>query len=461
MKVKSIKAFKVEDGIVVGGVNGSLRVTSAHETQPDGKPVYYQLKDSILSSKQLYRKAKNQWTDRENMGEFIAAAIARSVLGENHAPEVFLVYDEEHRRVLIASKYLEGEDVQTLDEYALKYVPELDMHLHSAHKKHVTLTRRKSDVSRGQVGLSETSDFRILSDSLALSIGISMMLADHDVNPSNMMVVKETQHQVHIGRIDFGHAFNHLITAPKFFGGTRLYQNGLLDFLNRDLVSGIKPQAINQLGEPSKLWRDYPGIVPSHELSRALHSLSHTDNIILIKKGLDIAKLAYLELIQHMYALDDKEGVKHIITSLLVIQRTLDPSLKTRYTIASYKDADVIIQGVFDTIKDFCFEQHRQLRFIAQLMSLQAQIDDMLLFESDSTFDPIKASAKFRARFNLPDEQIVWIKTSSNMPAFKGTVNEYIAHRKEQLIKEEKTSNDVSAETTLKDDMMPAMSAGL
>lgn len=434
MKLRDIKEFNLGEGIFVGGVNGSLRVRSVNEKDSIGRPVYYQLKQSILDSKSVLRKAKSRWTDRVNLGEFIAAAIARSVLGDNNAPEVFLVYDKERRRVLIASKYLEGDVVQTLDEYAQSQFSVLEMGLHRARKKHVSLTRHISDVERGCIALSTSDCFRKLSSSLARSIAISMLLGDHDVNPSNMVVVTNTSHESHVGRIDLGHAWNNLLTAPKFFGGVCNHENGLLDFLNRELVSGVKLQHVTQLGEPSKLWRDYPGIVPSHELSHALSTLSKEDNLISIKSGLDMAKIGLLELIQSMYKENDKEGVKHMLTSLFAIQSTLDPTLKMKYTDGYYKDADKIIQDVFDTLKVFCYKQHTNLQFISKLMKLQANIDDMLIFDEPSDFDPARAFEKFRQRFQITEESIEWIKTCQEAPAIRGTLDEYVASRQAQLI---------------------------
>ena len=94
-----------------GGVTGSKRV------KMDDKN--YQLKPSIKDNA-LKRRIKANWTDRENYGEVISSKIARSILITDSfeaAPNVSLVYDKVRKRTPVASKYLEGDKVRTLDVF--------------------------------------------------------------------------------------------------------------------------------------------------------------------------------------------------------------------------------------------------------------------------------------------------------------------------------------------------------
>ena len=106
--------FDTENAQHTGGVTGSARVK--HKV----KNIFYQLKPSILSNT-LMRRFKAGHVDRENFGEVIASKISRSIMSgidRDSVPAVSLVYNSNLKQVQIASKYLTGNKVRTLDDYA-------------------------------------------------------------------------------------------------------------------------------------------------------------------------------------------------------------------------------------------------------------------------------------------------------------------------------------------------------
>ncbi len=254
----SFKEFNIRNAVNTGGVTGSIRVV--RETQ--NSKHFYQLKPSILSNEFL-RKLKAGGVDRENFGEVIAAKIGRSILqnpdGSEAVPDVSLVYDSENRQVSVASKYLTGKKVRTLDDYAQ------EQNLKIKFKRHATFVDGTKPISAGQYNISgdKHKEFR---QGLANAIAVSALVGDHDVNPGNMMAVDNK-----VARIDFGHAFNDLLNTAKIFGGgVRNKKNQMLDFLNRENVASFPPP-----GDIPKLWRDYPGMIPSQELANAFKEMSH------------------------------------------------------------------------------------------------------------------------------------------------------------------------------------------
>ena len=105
--------FDTENAQHTGGVTGSARVK--HKV----KNIFYQLKPSILSNT-LMRRFKAGHVGRENFGEVIASKISRSIMSgidRDSVPEVSLVYNSNLKQVQIASKYLTGNKVRTLDSF--------------------------------------------------------------------------------------------------------------------------------------------------------------------------------------------------------------------------------------------------------------------------------------------------------------------------------------------------------
>ena len=246
-----------------------------------------------------------------------------------------------------------------------------------------------------------------LKNELATAIALSAVVGDHDVNPGNMMYIKNKGKE-RIARIDFGHAFNDLInTSSTFGGGIQFKQNNIIDFLNREKVGGLK------LGARSKLWRDYPGLIPSRELVAAFRKIA--DNADKIANPLkDI-----VSQFKTIYDESTASQKKHIINSLNEIHKSITgKSLKKGQHYKKF--------GEFETsIRNFVTKNCGDMKKTADLMELQIEIDEAI---KNKTLDQAKHNefTNIYGSIHLPD---TWIKIDAKIPAFKGDLTKYIQER--------------------------------
>ncbi|MDP3559692.1 MAG: hypothetical protein Q8R79_05010 [Legionellaceae bacterium] len=379
------KSFDVSSAESSGGMSGSMKVKRQDE--------YYQLKSSVLNEG-LVKQVKEKSTDKVNLGEKIAACIAKAVHPDaSLVPDVSLVHHVENNQVWIASKYLLG--VQgTLDDYAKGKKADLES------AKHVRFVKDYSG-KKGEIRLAEVEALR---PSLAQAIALSVMIGDHDVNPGNMLVVGSKDNP-QVARIDFGHAFNDLLS----WGNEVAPSKGVMDFLNRERLPTLK---LN--GGKSKLWRDYPGMVPSAELAKAFREIAGRSEHI--SSGIVSAKADFLDLYQQAApALQ-----QHMVKSLGAIYKNVTQAKLTE------ESPEKNIETVFEALSHFCTENGKQMQTAAELMDLQLAIDQKIegLTSDFPTIDP---------KFIEPDGKIQWIKAREKEPAFRGTLEEYVQHRTAQL----------------------------
>ena len=419
LKIDKFDAASVQR---TGGVTGSGRVSG-----PGG--VFYQLKPSILSAKFL-RRAKASSTDRENFGEVISATVSRALTGSGEAenpelvPEVSLVYDDNKKEVLVASRYLKDTQEASLDVYASK-------RCHVKFKRHVKVSLTHNDPEKGILYLEPNNTLR---KDLANALAVSILSGDHDVNPGNMMVVGHND-QHRIARIDFGHAFNDLLNAPKAFGGRVLNKaNQVLDFLNRETLSNANPRE-----RTPKLWRDYEGIVPSLELAAALKEMSQSENI---EQGIENAKAQFSSLIEELNKdpKGNKKVLTHIAKSLVAINNNVSDQ-----TISRNQDIKTVLENTFTNLKAFYVNGQNQMAQVANLMELQLDVDKFILSEQkDQDLQALQNSYKALsynpAISNMAP--IEWIKNDKNSKAFKGDLDAFIAHRQKQLEPEKAFTQD-------------------
>ncbi|KGP63747.1 hypothetical protein EP47_05125 [Legionella norrlandica] len=271
--MSTIRSTQIDFGkqVSVGGKTGSTRVEMNGEN--------YQYKPPI-SKNSLKRKLKSDFADNENFGEVLAARIARKFDKERdrpRVPQVDFVTDSKSPNLAIASKYLKGDKISSLDDYFQENRPK---------GKHVKLVSgQDNNPEKLQFGIDRNPDFK---NELAQAIALSALVGDHDVNPGNMMVMQDGR-GVRIGRIDYGHAFKDLMRFP-IAGGRKFHDNNIIDFFNRPTVDGGQ----------AKLWRDYPGLIPSKEMAQALKDLSNSEGGLLrLKMQLEKLKkrsMRFLEL---------------------------------------------------------------------------------------------------------------------------------------------------------------------
>jgi hypothetical protein len=164
--------FDVGNAVNSGGVTGSKRV------KMDGKN--YQLKPSIKDNS-FGRRFKAGGTDRENYGEVISAKIARRILITDDfeaAPDVRLVYDQDRKRTPIASKYLEGDQVRTLDAF-IQEKGEIAL-TGKQHIKFVDGSRKSggADPKKREYDISGGENASLRKD-IAMGIAGSIITGDH------------------------------------------------------------------------------------------------------------------------------------------------------------------------------------------------------------------------------------------------------------------------------------------
>lgn len=404
-----------------GGVTGSKRV------KMDGKN--YQLKPSIKDNV-FKRRIKANWTDRENYGEVISSKIARRILITDSfeaAPNVSLVYDKVRKRTPVASKYLEGDKVRTLDEFI---VEKTGIKLKDKqHIKFVDGSRKKGGANpeKREYDISGPENAALRKD-IAKGIAGSIINGDHDINPGNFVVVTKDG-QDRAARIDFGHAFNDLLNTSKAFGGAvRNKDNQVLDFLNRENVAGIK------FGAQSKLWRDYPGMIPTQEMADAFKEVSQSTGL---SQGIADGKAEFIALLEAMKRNKDEKGIAHLKKSLDAISSNisgvkLDPKLSPEETI----------NAAFANMEKFAKDNQEKMASVSKLMQLQVDIDKIIEGKkkgdepSKEQIDQIKAAyAELEKAKGIGQKGggLEWIKTSASKAAHKGDFESYIMERGKQL----------------------------
>ena len=411
--------FDVGNAVNSGGVTGSKRVKMGGKN--------YQLKPSIKDNS-FGRSLKAGGTDRENYGEVILAKIARRILITDSfeaAPDVRLVYDKDRKRTPVASKYLEGEQVRTLDAF-IQEKGEIVL----TGKKHIKFVdgskKGGADPLHREYDISGKENAELRKD---ISRGIvgSIITGDHDINPGNFIVVTQGGKD-RVARIDFGHAFNDLLNTSKAFGGqVRNKDNQVLDFFNRENVAGL-PKA------QSKLWRDYPGMIPTQEMADALKEVSQSTGL---KQGVADARAEFTELLYTMEANKDKSGIKHLKESLNAISSNisgvkLDPKLTPEQTIAA----------AFSNIERFSQQNQNQMQDVGKLMQMQVDIDKIIegkkkgVQPSQEQIDQIKATyAELSKSKGIAQKggKLEWVKTDAKKHAHKGDLESYIKQRGEEL----------------------------
>jgi hypothetical protein len=415
LKIQSI-SFGDTKGKSSGGKTGS-------ESLKDKTGITHQVKPSILSAATTRRiKARN--LDQENFGELIAASVGRAVTGaDDHfelVPKVFLVYDEEKKQCKVASRWL--SNAKTLDEYGATQ----GAHLSGGHIKISAHEHSKA----GVLNISDNSEQnKIFRRDLATGIAVSILSSDHDVNPGNMMALEHGR----IARIDFGHAFNDLLRAPKSLGGQiRNKHNSVLDFLNRNTLSNLNPN-----NQDTKLWKSYDGVVPSKELAEAFKTIGSSKNL---KEGLNDARTAFADLV-HQLERSPKENQRvaaHIKRSLNSINNNIGgEKIDTK--------SPKFFEKFFHNLEKYYDKNQKQMVEVSKLMELQLKVDSMLVGTKNKQHgqehtskmwkelqEEYKAVSKIES-LKAGKDKIEWIKSDKDKPPFKGNLEGYIKHKAKEL----------------------------
>ncbi len=404
-----LREFDLQSKEKTGGVTGSTKV----QLRSGGS---YQLKPSILDAK-LYRQLKANQTDHENLGEVIAASIAQKILGPMRAPKVSTVYDDENKKILVASKYLD-QVVGTLDVYGMEhYLTD------QAPVRHIKIVTENPDKTRGEIAWSELP--QTVRDTLAEAVVASAIVGDHDINPGNMMVLTGDGEALYeVARIDFGHAFNDLIHASSAFnGGLHDADNPVFDFLNRTHLAGLFKRS-----EQSKLWRDYPGLMNSQELMNALLTIGNMD-ISKIEEGSEDAKKEFMALIQLLQRQGDTDSLAHVLNALKHIYHAISSHvLEDIHRNGEDAYVEHLVTTVFDEIKAYCKKNALNSKKAGETLGIQMTIDEAIKAKTDIVISELP-----RFDWLNPTSQLAWLNLDGETEGFHGTIEAYVRHRNEQL----------------------------
>ena len=321
--------------------------------------------------------------------------------------------------------------------YAVRQLISKDM----KHIRIVDKTAEGIQPKDGEISVNELS--QNIRQGLARSIAISALVMDHDVNPGNMIVVGSPYETV--ARIDYGHAFNDLLfLTPKrkwssVAGGgiSDEYANTpCLDFLNRRTILGLSK------AKP-KLWRDYPGLVPSVELATALRELAAEAN-----EKIDIASsqaLAHFtDLINLQMANKDYQNIELLLRSLREMhlnatgQDSEPLSLESLNFSKDSPESSTIIQNklkeLIDGIGGKVKQVAKDMKRTATLMALQVKVDAFLANDfaehapsKEALWQEISDLHIEILKTSRPDKPIIWIRHSHNEAPIKGSLLDYMA----------------------------------
>jgi hypothetical protein len=382
----------------------------------------FQVKGSIAHAG-LGRRMKAGGLNTENYGEVIASNISRAMVGgmnRHLIPEVALRQNGVDHEAMVTSKYLANGkgDLKDLYKELAGPLPRGQKH----PKIHLDSPGRSGN---GILRLNGQSSLDVQRN-----IALSALMGDHDVNPGNMIALRDGR----VGRIDFGHAFNELISAPggKFAGGGGVHNksNRILDFFNRETVSG-NPLVRGQ--NKAKLWRDYTGAGPSDGMTQALKEMASSTEAL---DGIVQAKTQFVDLIAEL----DKEGTPEAKKQIKDLTKSLAQISKNLEKPVTSTDPGGIVKEVFENLEAFIREGQDQMRDVANLSDLQTKIDSFINSTRDNPLAPVppeiaeiysgltESSVKSQG-----GEGLVWMKMTDGVPAFEGTLNAFVQSRREQL----------------------------
>jgi hypothetical protein len=381
----------------------------------------YQVKGSIAHAG-LGRRLKAGGLNTENYGEVIASNISRAMVGASDRrliPEVSLRQNQAKHEAMVTSRYLTGGT----GDLKAKYISEAGP---------LPKDQKHPKIHLNEVGKSGGGVLRLQGQAakdVQRNIALSALMGDHDVNPGNMIMTKDGR----VGRIDFGHAFNELISGPggkaTGGGGVRNKSNRILDFFNRETVSGVPFTGQTK----SKLWRDYTGAGPSEGMTDALRTMASSTEA---GDGIAQAKTQFADLIVALEAEgtpEAQEQIEDLTKSLIRMSRNIEKPITST-------DPGAVVKEVFDNLAAFVTEGQDQMREVADLSDLQTKIDAYVTSTRENPDAPVPPeitqlyqdlSAK---SVKSPDgEGLCWMKMSAGSPAFQGNIESYVQTRRDAL----------------------------
>jgi hypothetical protein len=438
-----------------GGEKGSLRVKLADK-------LYAQQKTTPTSAPFYKFKAKLQEHRGENSAvelwsEYISSIVSYDTTKDLKLnPKVKLAYKDQ--KAHLYSIYLGHQEgytgdakVQTLDDWGKP-----KKGIGNDTSRHIHFSADGSSKKPNALDISGEEN-ELLRQDLCDHLAMAASMGDHDVNPGNMMVIKDANGNDRLGHIDPGHAYNNQINAAKIFrGGVFNKDNHILDFFNRPSLTAQTP----------KLWRDYSGFCPSKELAKSLTKVSAIDG----SEKYDTAKAGMLAYIESVPVGEQQKEKDEMRKSLVALSNRPGMNGDGMEKIEALDTFEEVMNKTFNNLKAFDIHRKKEMGAVGKLMDLQCDIEEFAKNAPSKNTNEYKKYKKsevaqtLQKRFNeiLDDKtnnpgivsgnKIQWIKTDAQSKPFKGNLNGFLEHRV-QKIQSSKTESLTNIES--KDQGLP------
>ncbi|MEY3107153.1 MAG: hypothetical protein RIT35_1326, partial [Pseudomonadota bacterium] len=367
------------------------------------------------------------------------------------APKVSLVYDDRIKGrsdtgFRIESEYMsQGEENNhlvkgTLDELLAMKVAYDNTILTERHAVFTTEEQRgrtqtlpigtkfKIKTKTGQV-----IEITLSEEQLLEQLKLSMLLGDHDINPGNMFVTVNTVTGIAtIGRIDFGHTGNDLITkwsaskGPNYSSKTR---GPTLDALNRRQLSGFRGTTLG--GSVTKFLRDYEGLIPSLKFASILRASIFSEEDL--EQTVNKTKNQFLALIHQAQAANDPLVQEKLLESL----RTMYANIGGTEPITA-DNAEAVLQHCLVGFKKFLVDNQKEQESVANLMEVQSLIDQIAKGEIPAAQAMTRIQEIYRSderylKDKTPSDPIDWVSVGANDKPKERNLTEQIEYRAKQL----------------------------
>ncbi|MCX7114932.1 MAG: hypothetical protein NTW08_03340 [Gammaproteobacteria bacterium] len=427
--------------------------TGSQECKELSTDVTHQLKLPI-SEAGMVRKMKAWRSDHENFGEFIAARALQHMLPPGQIPNLFLLDMEDGQGIGVASEYLQETNCVTLDDYLDpgRKRPVRKIEDDKTEYEHVKLING-SPTKEHEAQYHDLNKLPPhIRKQLAEAIAVSAIIGDHDINPGNMLVIKDDDGApIRLARIDFGHAFEDLLRGPN--SGGVVHDNRMIDFFNRKFLASINPR-----GEPSKLWRDYLGLIPSQEVVTAMNELVIHKDTNAIHTAIDEVKNTFKAMfddrLRHINEANPNDKDKqiaefqvfkaHVMKSLINIignSSTLASLFISKprnpYPLAIDPNDSTALDEIFNAIELYIQWSLEDMEKAARLMQIQVDIDSALQLENQQTqaerLALIKEDYEGKLKNNLLPTPQCWVKTAPNSNPISGTFDTYVTDRRKTI----------------------------
>lgn len=288
-----------------------------------------------------------------------------------------------------------------------------------------------------QLGLGgDAQQNKLLRQDLAKAVATSIFNNAHDVSLTNMQVVKQDGKD----RI----VWNGTEKSFDDWIPQNSNTNRVREFFNNNSMGPYS--AKNNFGT-SKLNTYYQGIVPSHEMASALKEMSESKDW---QKGLDSAKESISQLIiEYSKEPKNEKGLETIKDQLIEMDlktqgipptpKDFVPDILNRSSNRdpyANKSPSELLEQAFGTVEKGYIRKQTEMKQVAEVMGLQADIDVVLKNEKAGKATDSKLLTSITERYakiekESPDQKVPWMKTGSS--PIIGNLDGYMNARSKEI----------------------------